>query len=225
MAINTETFGAGGPASPVRPLVVSRARTGRRIVIDRWASRLVIVGGLIIIASILAILFVIGAEVYPLFKKPTAVFAGEYAPSAGAGTPASGDSLGVDEYREIASTVTTRGVLEFVSLQGTRSLPSVTIPGVGTAAVTAVSRFAKSGYILGTSDGRSVILDMAFDVTFAGAARTVTPKPSFEEPAALDTGGKRTILRLAHAAAKDGPVTVAQIGPTDLILRTGSKRH
>ena len=220
MAINTETFSAGGPASPARPLVVSRARTGRRILADRWASRLVIVGGLIIIASILAILFVIAAEVYPLFKKPTAEFVGPYALAAGAGAPAPGDSLGVDEYREIASTVTTRGVLEFVSLQGTRSLPPVTVPGLGTAVVTAVSRFGKSGYILGTSDGRSVIFDMGFDVTFAGATRTVTPKPSFEEPAALDASSKRPILRVSHAAAKDGPVTVAQVGPADLILRT-----
>ena len=220
MAINTGTLEAGGPASPARPLVVSRARTGRRILADRWASRLVIVGGLIIIASILAILFVIAAEVYPLFRKPTAEFVGRYALAAGTGAPVPGDSMGVDEYREIAATVTTRGVLEFVSLQGTRSLPPATVPGLGTAMVTAVAGFGKSGYLLGTSDGRSVVLDMGFDVTFAGAARTVTPKPSFEEPAALDADGKRPILRLAHAAAKDGPVTVAQVGPTDLILRT-----
>jgi len=55
-----------------RPLVVSRARTARRILLDRWASRLVVLGGIVIIASILAILFVILAEVWPLFRAPTA---------------------------------------------------------------------------------------------------------------------------------------------------------
>jgi len=220
VAINTGTFDAGGPASPARPLVESRARTGRRILADRWASRLVIVGGLVIIASILAILFVIAGEVYPLFKKPTAIFAGAYVPAAGAGAPAPGDSMAVDEYREIAATVAARGVLEFVSLKGARSLPAVVVPGLGSASVSAVAGFGKSGYILGTSDGRSIVLDMAFDVAFAGGTRTVTPKPSFEEPAVLDASGRRPILRLTHAAAKDGPVSVAQVGPMELILRT-----
>ena len=68
--------GAGGPASSARPLVVSRARTARRIRVDRWTSRLVIVGGLIIIAAILAILVVIAAEVYPLFRCPRRPWSG-----------------------------------------------------------------------------------------------------------------------------------------------------
>ena len=51
MAINSDAFGTGGPASPARPLVVSRARTSRRITLDRWTSRLVILGGIIIIAA------------------------------------------------------------------------------------------------------------------------------------------------------------------------------
>ena len=78
---------------------VSRARTNRRIVLDRWASRLVILGGVIIIASILAILFVIVGEVWPLFRKPTATPAGTYAvPDATlASGLAGGDAVGVDE--------------------------------------------------------------------------------------------------------------------------------
>jgi hypothetical protein len=66
VAIGPDVLRAGGPAGPARPLDVSPARTARRIVADRWASRLVVVGGIVIIASILAILFVIAAEVYPL---------------------------------------------------------------------------------------------------------------------------------------------------------------
>ena len=37
MAINAEPFTAGGPGTPARPLVVSRARTSRRILLDRLA--------------------------------------------------------------------------------------------------------------------------------------------------------------------------------------------
>ncbi|PYO57079.1 MAG: hypothetical protein DMD83_11095, partial [Candidatus Rokuibacteriota bacterium] len=67
MAINVTALPASGSGPPARSLSVSRARTGRRILLDSWASRFVVVGGVVIIASILAILFVIAAEVYPLF--------------------------------------------------------------------------------------------------------------------------------------------------------------
>ena len=80
MAINAD-------ALPGRPLTVSRARTARRILLDRWASRLVVLGGIVIIASILAILFVILAEVWPLFRAPQAELVGQglvgAAPAAG----------------------------------------------------------------------------------------------------------------------------------------------
>jgi ABC-type uncharacterized transport system, permease component len=78
VAINAGAFEAGGPGAPARSLGVSRARTSRRILLDRWASRLVVVGGIVIIACILAILFVIAAEVYPLFKAPTSTYVGSY---------------------------------------------------------------------------------------------------------------------------------------------------
>ena len=70
----------GGRAGiPVRPLVVSSADQSPDPP-GSWASRLVVVGGLIIIAAILAILFVIVAEVYPLFKVPTATWSGPTPP-------------------------------------------------------------------------------------------------------------------------------------------------
>ena len=51
----------------VTPLTLGRARTSRRILLDRVSRRLVVLGGIIIIASILAILVVIAGEVSPLF--------------------------------------------------------------------------------------------------------------------------------------------------------------
>ena len=56
----------------VTPLALGRARTSRRILLDRISRRLVVLGGIVIIASILAILFVILAEGYQLFQAPTA---------------------------------------------------------------------------------------------------------------------------------------------------------
>jgi len=220
MAINTESLGAGGPASPARLLAVNRARAGRRILADRWASRLVVVGGIIIIACILAILFVIAVEVYPLFRAPTATFVGSYGTAAAGRGPAPGDSIGVDEYREIAYTVTSRGSLEFASLKGGRDIPAIAAPGLGGAMVTSVVALGKTRLVLGSSDGRIIPLDVRFDVTFKDSKRTVAAAPTFGEPTVLDPQKRRAVRRLAAGGADAGGVTVAQVGPADLVIQS-----
>ena len=157
--------------------------------LDRWASRLVISGGIIIIAAILAILVVIASEVYPLFKQPTATFLGAYSPAAATvsgSSPAPGSSAGVDEYREVAFEVSGAGVLEFASLKGKRDLASVPVPGLDGSRVTAVAGFGKGRHVIGTSDGRVIPLEMRFEVVFKDGTRTVTPQPIFGTPSALD---------------------------------------
>jgi len=52
VAINLKTLRDGEAAPPARPLTVSRTRTSRRILIDRVSSRLVVLGGIVVIASI-----------------------------------------------------------------------------------------------------------------------------------------------------------------------------
>ena len=217
MAINVQTLKEGTPAPPPRLLTVSRARTSRRILLDRLSSRLVVLGGIIVIASVLAILFVIAAEVYPLFKTPTARLASSHGTAT---APAFGDAIGVDEYREVAYAVGAEGALEFVALKGDRSLPPVRIPSLGGARVTTVVSVDKGRYAIGTSDGRTIALDVKFDVTFEGGKRTVTPRPEFGEASALDPAKRRPLRRLAVASTESGPVTVAQVGPKDLIVRS-----
>jgi phosphate transport system permease protein len=219
LAINSETLDAGGPASPAHPLVVSSARTSRRILLDQWVSRLVVSGGIVIIASILAILFVIAAEVYPLFKAPTATFVASYPAGGGASvSPAPGHGAGVDEYRELAYAVTSAGTLELVSLGGKPAPGAIPLPGLGGASVTAVAAGDKGQHLIATSDGRALPLDMKFDVAFKDGVRAVTARPTFGEPLTLDPERKRPIRRLAFAATGTGPVAVAQVGPTELAL-------
>ena len=219
MAISTEALRAGGPATPPRPLPWSRERTARRILLDRVAARLVVGGGVIIIASILAILVVIAGEVYPLFKNPTASFLGRYAAGAGR-APVAGDSLGVDEYREVAYRITGDGVLEFVALNKARVPPPVAVPGLEGARITTVASSGKGQLLLGTSDGRAIPLEVKFDVTFKDGRRSVTPQPEFKEAAVLDPERKRPIQRVAFASNVGGAVTIAQVGPRELFVET-----
>jgi phosphate transport system permease protein len=222
VAIRTDTLGAGGSEVPARPREISRARTLRRIVLDRWASRLVILGGVIIIASILAILFVIVGEVWPLFRKPTATPAGTYAvPDATlASGPAGGDAVGVDEYREIAFAVSQAGTVSFVSLKGAAVPGPMLLPALSGGKVTVAAVSSKGPLLLGTSDGRVIPLEMKFDVTFAEGGRTIIPNPVFGDVSSLDPEKKRAVRRLALAAPPSGGVIVAQVGPRDLVVQT-----
>jgi phosphate transport system permease protein len=221
MAINVDTIvKAGGPALPARPLAVSPARTRRRISLDQWASRLVAVGGLIIIAAILAILFVIVAEVYPLFKVPTATLVRSY-PATDQGSAwrlAGSEGLGVDEYRAIAYGIDRRGVLQLLSLQDGRALPPVPIPGLDGARVSAVGYGGHSRYVIGTSDGRVIPLEMKFAVTFSDSGRGVVAGPVFGEPSVLDPERNRPIRILTSAVPGSGPTSIAQVGPTELVV-------
>ena len=178
--------------------------------LDQWASRLVVSGGIIIIASILAILFVIAAEVYPLFKKPTVEFLGTRSPAVSAGSPAPGVAAGMDEYREVGYTVGTAGVLELVGLRGDRGLAGVAIPGLDGARVSTVASLGKGRHLIGTTDGRVIALDMRFDVSFKDGKREVAPAPIVRGPvdagsgeeAAADTRGRRGAAgRPAHGGA------------------------
>jgi len=176
-------------------------------------------GGIIIIASILAILFVIAAEVYPLFKKPTVEFLGTRSPAI-ATAPGPGVAAGVDEYREVGYTVGAGGVLELVGLKGERRLAGVPIPGLDGARVSTVAALGKGRHLIGTSDGRAIVLDMRFDVAFKDGKREVTPSPAFAAPSILDPEKKRPLLRVTGAEPPGGPLTVAQVGPRALVIQS-----
>jgi phosphate transport system permease protein len=200
-----------------RPLVVSRARTARRILLDRWASRLVVLGGIVIIASILAILFVILAEVWPLFRPPSAERLG--AVVAGA-VPVAGDALGVDEYREIAFAITSDGAVQFTPLRVAGTYPPVTVADLRAARVTAAAEVGRGQHLLGTSDGRLVAASVSFGVEFKEGQRVLEPRAAFGPWAVVDAEGGRAVLRLAGATTGDGPIVVAQLGPRDLVVQS-----
>jgi phosphate transport system permease protein len=212
--INADAVPADGPVA-ARPLGVSRARTARRIRLDRWASRLVVVGGIAIVASILAILVVIVGEVWPLFRPPWAERLGQEASGA---APAPGEAVGVDEYREIAYTITGSGTLQFTSLRDAAPQPPISVPALNGGRITAVAHSGTARHVLGTSDGRIVPLEVRFKIDFKDGRRTVSPEHEFGAPVVLDPEKKRPITGLAAAVTPSGPVVIAQVGPTDLIV-------
>ena len=199
-------------AVPARRLVVDRVRTARRIVIDRWAAKVVTAGGLVIIASILAIVGVIVLEVLPLFRAPRVERVGA------AALPAPAAAIGVDEYREIVYALTSTGSFALRPLAGVGEATTQPIAALDGARLTAATTVSGGRHLVGTSDGRVVPVHVKFDTKFEGGKRTLVPSPEFGAPIVLDAEKKRAITRLAGALPETGPVVVAQFGPADLAL-------
>jgi len=201
-----------GPVLRARPAAPSWTAAGRRRLLDRAATRFVTLGGLLIIGSILAILVVIAAEVSPLFVPPSA------APLAAVSTGLDEPPLavGVDEYREIAYLLTSRGI----AFRRTRDGAPVAGPplaGLGEATITAHSPLGRGGIGLGTSDGRLLPVEVQFGVAFQEGRRILTPELVQAEPLRLDPEG-RPVRLVAYAATPAGPLAAAWLEGGELVL-------
>ncbi|MEI8191447.1 MAG: ABC transporter permease, partial [candidate division NC10 bacterium] len=131
MSIRSTVAQPGEPHEAARPVPIAWKAAGHRLLLDRVARWAVTLGGVTIIASILAILFVIVVQVYPLFTPPTAT------PLAGTRIPLNAPplALGVDEYREIAYLVTPDGMV-FAPLTGDAPARKAPLPDLGAAKTT-----------------------------------------------------------------------------------------
>src|SRR6185503_18936897 len=98
--------------------------------------------------------------------------------------------------------------------------PPMPIPGLDGGRVTSVATVGKGHYVVGTSDGRVLPVEVAFDTAFTAGGRTVTPKVKFGDGSAVDPDRRRPIVRLAVATTSGGPLSVAQVAPAELVLRS-----
>jgi phosphate transport system permease protein len=214
MADGTGVLAAGEPREAARLLSATGGRVGRRVRVDRLARRLVTLGGVAIIFSILAIFFVIAAEVYPLLKEPTASLVGTVAATPGSSPLA----VGVDEYREIAYLVTASGV-QFASLKDGAPLTHGALAGLKGATVVGTSPLRRGPFALGLSDGRVIPAEVKFSVSFPEGRRRIDPELVVGDAVTADPG-KRSITRLAHAVTPAGPITAAAVGSKEIVLLT-----
>ena len=176
--------------------------------VDRLASRAVSAGGFFIILSILAILVVIVAQAYPLFRKPSSRELGAI------GLPAATLVAGADEYGEVAYVVESNAI-RYVSFSGGAAPADTTkLP----ATITAVSDAGAAGHLaLGFADGRAASVSARFTTSYAGKQRAVLPDFEVGEPLVLHTNGTAVTL-LARAETPDGPLFVSRVAPHRLAV-------
>jgi phosphate transport system permease protein len=210
--VNTTEILTGEPLQAARLFKTTPERVTRRLRVDRLTRRLVTLGGVAIIASILAILFVIGAEVYPLLKKPTATLVGTIAASTGSPPLA----VGVDEYREIAYLVTASGV-QFASMRDGAPLQSTPLPGLDRARIVSASPLRRGLFALGLSDGRVIPAEVRFAVSFPEGRRRVDHDLLVGEPFAPGPD-RHPIRNLDYIAGPSGPIAAVAVGPKEFIL-------
>ncbi len=201
---------SGGPVQPARPRLSSRLL--RRRLADRAAKWIVVGGGLTIIASILAILFVIFGETVPLFQDPS------IRPAAAAAIALEGPplALDVDEYRELACVATAKGV-RFFAIQDDRGVKVPAPLVVEGATVTSVSSGMRGTWALGLSDGRVQAVDVRFSSVFGKDTRVVSGNLEAAAPGVLDPE-KRPVRVLTRVAGEKGGYIAGAVGPRDLLF-------
>lgn len=180
--------------------------------IDRVVGRFVVLGGILIIASILAILAVIVAEVVPLFRPPAANPAGATIQVRATAQPL---AVGVEEYREIGYLVLADAV-RFVSLADGATLAETRPEGLGGARIVSVSSLGRGRFGLGLSDGRVIPVEARFASTFSGGRRTIAPE-LVVGPALVAVPGHQ-ISHLAYAETQRGPLVGVVTGPLDVTV-------
>ncbi len=186
-----------GSGSPSPDRVLFRRSIAKRLLTDKIATGVVTFGGWIIIFSILAILFVIVGEFYPLFKEPTLALKDEFkaqsAPLA----------LGIGQYQEKAYAVESDGI-RFYSLLEKKFISQPEIPEWNSAQVTGVFASQKDFLVLGLSDGRVYPMQIEFRPVYdSDSRRTIEPVLKVEDPFQIQNDGSPVTL-LTHIKNEQG---------------------
>ncbi|MBT5868506.1 MAG: ABC transporter permease subunit [Nitrospinaceae bacterium] len=175
----------------------------KRLLVNRIATGVVTSGGWIIIGSILAILFVIVGEFYPLFKEPTLTLDREFK------TRSVPLAVGIDPYQEKAYAVEKDGI-RFYSLLGKKFISQPEIPEWNSAQVTGVFASQKDFLVLGLSDGRIYPMQIEFRPSYdSESRRTIEPFLLVEDAFQIQNDGSPVTL-LAHLKNEQGYQIAAQ---------------
>jgi len=213
---------SGGRRSdaPVRRLDAA-ARGRRRVALDRFATGLVSAGGFAIIASILAILVFIVAEVVPLLTAAT-VSVAKVAPLPSA---APVRALVGDEFATHVAALDLDGVVRVLRIADGAVVAEETLP-TGAAPLVAAQVPPGSGLLSGaTADGRVLLAPVRWEARFEGQQRVVAPTLAAPIAIELDTT-KRPVPVYAAGVTPSGAVTAAgQLADGTLVVVRQTRRE
>jgi phosphate transport system permease protein len=140
---------------------------------DRIATRIISLGGFLVIASVIAILLLIIRVTAPLFQSAQSRLIQEFPlPN----TTASALAVGIDDTQEIAYTLDNKGLFTFYATKQKSVLQSLPASSSQTIAITAISTHKNNQYTLLAEDGSINLVDVLFQMQFDQAGkRTIQP--------------------------------------------------
>lgn len=193
-------------------LIQSKEKQRRRIFFDKLSSKVVTLGGVAIIFSILAIFFVIFSGVLPLFYNPKL---DAFAQSENLSE--SGLFSQIDEYRELAFTIHSDGKITRYSFPDKQSLTPLSITKLSDSKILTLEQANQTRFFAGTNDGRVIPFHIQFSVQYEGGQRKSQLSLEEEEALVLDPL-RKPIRRLVSANTDSGSLYVAQTEERHLIL-------
>lgn len=190
------------------------SRTLRRLLVNRLAKYVVSFGGLFIVASIVAILWVFVAETLPLFRAPTASPSTQVtiAPSL---SPVR--AVGTDEYRKSLLSVHEDGSVRVVmtedgsiAVEQNLGLP----PGV---TVVSAESFDSSEYMVTASNGALIPVRYGINVDYNNGVKTIMPEVTIQQAIMVPLPPERPVLRASVVQHEGHLSAVLQLGPRELV--------
>lgn len=171
---------------------------------DRIATRIITLGGLLVIASVIAILVLIVRVTVPLFQSARTNIVFQFPLSS---SPESVLAMGVDDYQEIAYTLNDRGVFTFYNLAKGASFLSLAAVADKKVPLQSIELHKNNQYTLLWADKSTSMTEVSFRFLFdKEGKRTVKPEIQTVAEFPPETGVPK-VLHAAVRKAEDGRLT------------------
>ncbi|QKT02833.1 ABC transporter permease subunit [Ectothiorhodospiraceae bacterium 2226] len=218
-----QAAGASAPstARPALPDAAARRRLRRwRGVKDLVARYGVALGGYSVIGALALIFVYLMSEVVPMFRAASITPVASYTvPGTG---PAQTAYLAMDRHREVGTRFSPTGQVTFFVPDTGRVLAEHALPvPQGVEVVSVAAAEPRTGLLaFGLSDGRAVVVQYAYDISYPDDVRQVSPRLDFplgEEPVVVDEGGA-ALVSLAVQEGTRGTTVAAVTADRRLLL-------
>ncbi len=171
---------------------------------DKLAHHVITIGGVAVILSVVAILFLIARVSLPLFQSPTSEIVDHRItvtePQA---------VIGLDDYQENVFTIDQKGLVSVISIQGQETVPPVDLGANRDAHIIFTSR-NRAEYSLLWDDGRLSVVGISFRPVFNDeGTRSIEPQITMQgEYPSLPTGSPLVQSFFTTSVDEDLPGTV-----------------
>ncbi len=193
----------------------TKLRQKRRRITDRWVRWIIAGGGFAIIASIMAILFFIGIEVLPLFRRAEVKQTGAYWVSdiipSETGDPVVPIAVGLEENQEVGYLVSQYGVIQFFDVSTGAPREKYSLETIQGETITSVWQSLKGDRLAFSTDrGKVLVADIRFNRRFFEGQRSYRPEIMPERAIQVIPEDER-ITGLSFAGEPDGSMGIAVI--------------